>query len=147
MQSIVQCVYQLFSCIWTILDCETLFPTSLFMERKTYCLCKGRTVVSCCRGTQWGQTLHRAGVQTQRQQCSRSWGQSERWTDHTWFLRTGYSVGSSVCPYQPCRDKSHYSVHVTCDDHNLMIHLKINICIGYLWFLNCWISTHALLKM
>ena len=71
-------------------------------SRRTYSLCKGRILVSWCRGTQWGQSWLLEEVQTRRRPCNRHSAQSESWTDHTLSLKTWCSEVSSVCPHQPC---------------------------------------------
>lgn len=84
-----------------------------YSSRRTYSLCKGRILVSWCRGTQWGQSWLLEGVQTRRRPCNRRQAQSESWTDHTLSLKTWYSEASSVCPHQPCNSLMTGRVFIT----------------------------------
>lgn len=118
------------TCIWTICitfclcqTCEMFLQShhvdlkknkkTGYSSRRTYSLCKGRILVSWCRGTQWGQSWLLEEVQTRRRPCNRRQAQSESWTDHTLSLKTWYSEASSVCPHQPCNSLMTGRVFIT----------------------------------
>lgn len=77
--------------------------------RKTYCHCRGRIETQGWRGAPCLRAPP-AGVRTGRQLCRRLAGQSESRTDHTVWLRSGYSEGSSVCPRRACSSLTSASV-------------------------------------
>lgn len=75
------------------------------ISRTTYCHCRGRIVVTCCRETRWGPRFRPAAVQTGFQPCKWTSARSKSWTGHIVLMTSGYNEGSSFCLHQSWKIK------------------------------------------